>query len=116
MHRYIEYTILPNGNLLFTASNQARADYSEELKRKGSEDVFYEVLGPYRDNGILHPIEPEWIGALTSAPIIAEYHTTEDDGTETVDGAIWWFPDYMIRDPMAELFHKGRVEFTLAPA
>jgi hypothetical protein len=111
---YIEYQILPNGNLLLTASNDARADYSDELKRRGSDEVFYQMMSAWRDNGVLFPIEPEWIGALTEAPIIAEFHTVEDDGTNTVDGKVWWFPNYMITDPMKELFHKGRVEFTLA--
>ena len=111
---YIEYEILPNGNLVFRATNEARHDYAQQLRERGSDSVFWDVLAPFQANGILFGIDPEDIGALTSAPIITDDLTIEDDGERTVHGKVWWFPNYCIIDPMAELFHKGRVEFTLA--
>lgn len=113
---YIEYEILPNGNLVFRASNQARSDYSIQLRERGSDDVFHDMIAPFRENGQLFPIAPEWIGALTDAPIIADDWSVTDDGENIIDldAKVWWYPNYAIIDPMAELFHKGRVEFTLA--
>ena len=111
---YIAHEILPSGNLVFRAGNEARHDFSRRLCEVGSTEVFHEMMSPFHENGILSPIEPEWIGALTDAPIVAQYHIVEDDGSNTVEGRVWWFPDYAIRDPMSELFHKGRVEFVMA--
>lgn len=114
MSGYTDFRILPNGNLLLTAANAARSDYAEVLRDKGSNEAFNEMLQPFRENGQLYEVLPEWIAALTSAPIITDDLTIEDDGTPVVHGRVWWFPNYCITDPMAELFHKGRVEFTLA--
>lgn len=114
MKAYISHRILPNGNLLLTASNEARHDCSKRLQERGSDDVFYEIMAPFRDNGILFPIEPEWIGALTSSPIISDYESVDDDGVRSIGDIIWWFPNYQIIDPMTELAHKGRVEFIRA--
>lgn len=65
-------------------------------------------------------IRPEEIGALTDAPILCDcdgldYPDTGDRETRD-DARIFWFPDYMIRDPWAELARRGRVEFRRAAA
>jgi hypothetical protein len=62
-------------------------------------------------------VEPEWIGALTDAPILSDGLNYPDDGGPAVvpGSSVWWFPDYMVRDPWEELAREGRVVFTLAP-
>lgn len=61
-------------------------------------------------------VAPEWIGALTDAPIVSDGLILHDDGSHTLapDARIWWFPNYMVSDPAAELAERGRVVFTLA--
>ena len=67
------------------------------------------------ENGDLYDVLPEWIGALTSAPIVTDDMTIEDNGTVVVLGQVWWFPDYAVIDPVETLVNKGKVIFTAAP-
>jgi hypothetical protein len=60
-------------------------------------------------------IDPEDIGALTDCDwIITDDYAVEDDGTVKVEGRIWWYPNYMVVDPMSVLAETGSVTFTLA--
>ncbi len=99
--------MLPNGDLLVTASNEGRREL------RNASDPMLELLDAFRDNGF-DEVQPEWIGALTSGPILAEYLALNDDGSPCLEGKVWVYRRYMLEDPMAILWRTGRVVFDLA--
>ncbi len=109
--------ILPSGNLLVTASNTARQELADCIARGYDYwTIFADAFENYSCNGSFTPFDAgngnPFVG-LTSAPCIAE--SMMHHGDELVpDGDVWWFPDYMIRDPLEELKNHGRTVFQLA--
>lgn len=116
----IRLTILPNGDMLLQANNECRAWIAAEMRAGHRSSVIYDLFEYERCNGSYTPFEPgdgspysgPFVG-LTDAPCIAEALTVEDDGTQVIDGKVWWFPDYMVTDEIAALRDRGRVIFTL---
>ena len=56
--------------------------------------------------------------SVTDAPIICDdAHTIDDEGTFVVypEAQVWWFPNYMIEDPVNTLMTLGEVVFMAAP-
>lgn len=47
------------------------------------------------------------LGAMSEAPFISEELTVEDDGTTVVNSPLWYYTNYMVRDPMDELREDG---------
>lgn len=104
---------LATDRLIITADNAARAglailytggDYTR-IESAITEELYEQFSF----------VAPENVGALTDSPILAEsdsFHY-EDSGLFSLhDGArLFWFPNYMIRDPWEELKNHGRVEF-----
>lgn len=107
--------ILESGALLVTADNHAREFIAEEL-RNGRDywGIWADLFEPYSTNGSYEPFDAgranPFVG-LTSAPCIAESMAVRDDGTREIEGRLWWFPDYCIRDPLDELKARGRTVF-----
>lgn len=117
-------TVTPGGHLKLVAGHEAREeihDILERLARVGSSnidiDVLWEVLETYSSNGAYEPFDAgqanPFVG-LTSAPCIAERMIYEEDGTKTIDGRLWWYPNYQIESPVDTLAKTGEVIFTLA--
>jgi hypothetical protein len=109
----MKHTVLPNGNLEFSLDQE---DDKEEILSWPLDEVGYRLLEACNliGNG-WDPVAPEWIGALTDAPIITDGATCEDDGAWIVYGRVWWFPNYMVESPYETLCRTGRVIFTFAP-
>ena len=108
----IRAQIQKNGYLKITADNEGRADLKEAYTSKyggGYQKAEGEVIDALHDR--FHFILPEWIGALTSAPIFSDDLTIEDDGTISHVGDVWWFESYQITDPWEVLKNTGRVIF-----
>lgn len=109
-------TILPNGNLLLQADNATRRCIADEMRRGRRGNVLHELLEHEICNGSFTPFDAgdgnPFVG-LSSAPCIAEAMITEDNGENVIDGRLWAFTDYMIRDELEELRNKGRVVFDL---
>jgi hypothetical protein len=106
----IRAQIQKDGKLKITADNEGRAD----LK---AIDVYYRTENLVGEELAAHGfqfVRPEWIGALTDAPILTNELIGEDfsisDPPENV-GDTWWFPDYQITDPWEVLKNTGRVIF-----
>ena len=106
---------LRNNTLLLTADNESRAELADAFRNGGYH---------YAEHIVAEELHEKWefigasvIGALTDAPIVTKcdelYHN--DDGDIIAVGKVAWFPDYMVRDPWAELRNCGRVAFTLSP-
>ena len=54
-----------------------------------------------------------YFGHMTDAPMITDDMSVEDDGDVVVYGTLWWFPNYMVEDPVATLRDRGEVIFRL---
>lgn len=96
--------------LIFLADNQGRSDLAYAFNEGGYPRAESEVLGEVMGNG-LEWIQPEEIGALTSAPIFGNDAERNDMGDLIRCDDVFWFPDYCLRDPWEELRNKGRVVF-----
>ena len=101
--------IEPNGDLTLLleydeAEDFEKRDWSYILEESG-----------FAPNSVLCLVDPEDIGALTSAPIFTDYAEWKDDGTCLVKGNVWWFPDYCLEDPVDTLCRHGQVTLTAAP-
>ena len=56
-------------------------------------------------------VRPEEIGALTDAPILSDDIEYDDEGEVVRVGVVYWFPQYDVADPVAQLLASGSVEF-----
>ena len=93
-----------DGRLKITADNEGRRELKESWH--WAESAVAEELGDQ-----FQFVLPEWVGALTSSPIITNKLTIGDNGTAEYVGDTWWFPNYQITDPWQELKDRGRVFF-----
>lgn len=59
-------------------------------------------------------VQPEDVGALTDAPILSEEVETDEQGEVRGVGTVYWYPQYDVRDPVAQLLQDGYVEFVRA--
>lgn len=113
-----DQSVLPNGDLKFTLTGET-LDYVWEQYVAGAWSDIADLVCEYdlTANGELYTILPEWIGALTSAPIFSDELDYDGGDTDTVShvGRVWWFPDYQILDPMRILLDTGEVIFPRAP-
>lgn len=104
------YDLNTHGCLILTADLQDRA-YIRELKedadnrRRGETWLECEVLESLLANSELDWIEPEEIGALTSAPILG---LRDENGKPT---AAWGFMDYQLRGFLDDLVNEGKAVF-----
>ena len=107
------FTIAENGDMILTADSDFRDEISAFLAdgRDPSGEIAEMILDRCNDGPDF--ILPEWVGAMTDAPIIAEHVNFTDDGTPEIEGRVWWFPSYMVTDPWRELADTGVVRFTL---
>jgi hypothetical protein len=112
--------ILENGNLKITADQEERDGILEHYAEagKGFPGADIDILEELRLAGYEN-VAPEWIGALTAAPILTETESLEYpddfDIMPTVNGVVWWYPDYAVLDPWEELAKDGEVVFQAAP-
>lgn len=109
---------LPNGDLLVTACNEARANIKAmQQSNRDYWSILGELFEPFFTNGSYEPFDAgdgnPFVG-LTSAPCIAESLDYLDDGTKRIQGEFWHFENYMLVDPLDELRNRGRTVFTLA--
>lgn len=112
----IEIRELDSGNLLLTCTDMEWLD--EEMEKSGNEiDILWDGTEGYWANGMYWPFDAghgnPFVG-LSSAPCIAESMDVDDDGLCTINGRFWYFPDYMVVNPMQILKEHGEVEFDLA--
>ena len=108
-------------------TEDSKGDLSMQLTPDGRAELQYikQQKNIYDDNDVIATliedpkvggsgwglIPPEDVGALTSAPIIGEDFSYDDDGNlEHPPEKLWWFPDYAIFSVGEELL-KGEVIF-----
>lgn len=113
----MNFEILPNGNLLISRDVSDIDALRAINERADSHEWFFAELLYYagwEPNGYLYVVQAEEIAALTSAPILTDCVEHHDDGSRSVTGRIWWFPDYQIMDPARVLIERGRIEMIAA--
>ena len=109
----MKVTILKNGFVKITANNEDRAELKYAYEQGGypqADDYVRECL----TNLYWEFVQPEWVSALTNAPIITNDIVFGENGDcyfPTNIGDVWWFPSYMLKDPWEALKNKGRVIF-----
>jgi hypothetical protein len=118
----MNFAITDNGNLELTCDDSEKADLQEMLDKATHMDHGFladllEYTG-WSPNGRLYQVQPEWIGALTDAPILTDACVLDEDNAPfavSVTGTVWWFPNYMVESFAETLIKTGRVLFTKAP-
>lgn len=130
----MKYKILLNGDLEisfsddteFSSLREVKADRGDEF---ASDDVMYELFERLIANSELQWSRPEYIGALTSAPILAIYgeprklklgenvkhfnlfgHWNNATWVQDVVKA-WGYMNYQIRSPQEDMLKDGFVIF-----
>lgn len=108
--------ILPDGNLKISASNAGR-QWIKENETRGYWECMYDIFEYWKCNGSFVHFDAgkanPFVG-LTSAPCIAERMDYSDTGDISIDGCLWAFMDYQVRDDLAELKSKGHVIYPKA--
>jgi len=98
----------------FKVNDAMKESLLEQVQQGRSQSALYDLLEGIIANSDIDWIQPEEIGALTDAPIFG--HVDRDDQGKVVNvGHVWWYPDYMVSDPIEELATKGTVTFVGAP-
>ncbi len=100
---------LDNTDIAILANNDNRQQIAECYRDDGYYSAEAYILKELTST--LSFVQPEWITVLTDAPILAEWVFENDDGNMTIEGNVYWFPNYMITDPWRQLANTGRVVF-----
>lgn len=109
----VDTRVLPSGDLEISLIDGEEYD-CDRLCSMTPEQALGDLLEHQIGNG-WDLIDPEDVGALTDSPIISDDVTIEDDGTRTISGNVWWFPNYQIENPVGTLCDKRRVIFAHVP-
>lgn len=116
----MDFRINDNGSLTLLAAADERDDLAHMLERIHHKDHGFlaDVLERegWDGNGRLHQVQPEWIAALTDAPILTDGMSyPEGSDVPEVTGRIWWFPQYELHSFAQQLIERGEATFALAP-
>lgn len=72
--------------------------------------MWYDLIGPIERNSDLEVVNPEDIGALTdNHTMISDEIDRTDHGDVVSCGRVYYYDNYMLRDPIMELLTKGRI-------
>lgn len=82
----------------------------EDVEALRGQNAFGEVIEHQLGNG-WQWVQPEDIGALTSAPILSDEVEYDDGGEITKVGRVFYFADYALRDEIEDLLARGEVVF-----
>lgn len=100
------YDLNTNGCLILTADIQDRRAIRRLIAEEGTTiTAEYDALDGLLANSELEWIQPEEVGALTSAPILG---LRKDNGEVE---AAWGFMDYQVRSFLEDLANTGRAVF-----
>ena len=113
MRQLVKFIPDKDGNLHIKLLYGYKKELKEMLKTHVSWDMlFFDVCEYELCNG-WSIVNPEDIGALTDAPIVSCEIKYFEDSDEIEDiGKVYWFPNYMVQDPLEILLKEGEVVFT----
>lgn len=112
---YTNIELDENGNLVISATREAKKDRERFLEMYWEEAIFY-LLEDHFCNAPFGVQSLEWIGAeevgaLTSSPILSDCAIRDDDGKLQSVEYVWWFPDYAVKNEIEEILN-GKCVFT----
>ena len=111
--KYTEFVKQPNGNIRIALLEEAREDVQEiASKELDADNKLAQVIEWQLSNGWSF-VRPEDVGALTDAPILSEEVDTDTQGNVLKVGTVYWYPQYDVRDPVAQLLQNGYVDFVI---
>ena len=110
--KYVEFDTQLNGNLHITLLPEAREDVQEiaSSQELTADNKLAEVIEWHLGEGWSF-ISPEDIGALTDAPILSDDIDYDEYGKVRHVGAVYWYSEYEVKDPVAQLLENGFVDF-----
>lgn len=127
----LNWKVLENGDLKIYVMEGEKRNFKRFIREGRAEDrdfsarekTMWEAFEGIIESG-LEWVAPERIGALTSAPILSDWHWPmypdhegELDGSAPPDDVqVWWYPNYMVRSPIDDLIEDGYTIFTKAEA
>jgi hypothetical protein len=102
-------------SLVIKATKEGREELAEAYERGGypeAENVLHEAL---HEQFVF--VQPDWIGALTDAPILVAQDDVDfpDDADHWIvrpNARVFWFTNYQVEDPWETLRAKGVVRFS----
>lgn len=107
---HFRYELDARDDLIIRATRAGRAAARAAASADRSQFDWWDVLfGDLTGEG-WDPVPPQVVGALTEAPIVSDDSSIDDDGEWHV-GRAWWYPNYMIDDPVAVVAERGWVRF-----
>ncbi len=114
----MEISILSNGGLLLSIDPDEREEIRDQLQASGELSTLIDLAEPYWTNGGFQPFDASagnpFVG-LTGAPCVAEAMSYDDEGKATVEGKLWWFPQYETVGLIDTLLDSLSVSLPLAP-
>ena len=107
--KYTEFEKQANGNMRIVLLKGARDDVQEIASREDidADSRLAETIEWQLANG-WSLVRPEDVGALTEAPIISEEIDDDDQGNVLKVGTVYWYPEYDVRDPVAQLRDQAK--------
>jgi len=110
----VTFKKLANGKLRISLDKKKgyKQELREAIEKWGVIQGLMEITEYYWCNGWgVHT--GDQLGQLSDAPIICENSTNEDDGSITLHGKAWYYPQYMIYSPLEKILENGYVDFDL---
>lgn len=109
---YVTLSFDLQGNIVLTGTRAARGE-SRFFRSQSSASALESLLEDILSNSAWEILRPEEVGALTDAPILGEEVERDEDGKLLRCKAVYWFPDYMVRDEIRAIL-QGSVTFERA--
>lgn len=107
----INFTVLENGKLRLTLSSDGNKDEVIEIvERQAAIHALVELTEHYWKNG-WGILGADDLSQMSSAPVIAEGHAVEGDGSNTLWGKAWYYPNYAIYNPLKKMLENDHVDF-----
>jgi hypothetical protein len=111
MVKYVDFEKQANGDLRIILQPETREDVEDIAVQEWTADQKLSEVIEYQLGNGWSWVNPEAIASLTDAPILSEQVETDDDGTVTHVGEVYWYPQYEVTDPVQQLLRDGFVVF-----
>jgi len=102
---YVDLEKAPDGNLHIHLNRRGRrhfADIREQRDAYGIHAALCALLEDHLCSG-WEMVPPEDLGALTSAPILSDEISRDEEGRITEAGRVYWYPEYQVCDEIEEI-------------
>lgn len=105
-------TVLDNGNLKISYDESDSREVRDCYNDRGDFGTLYELTESYWTNGWgVHCADV--LGQMSECPVIAKESYIEDDGSTTLQGKVWYHPNYMVESMILTILEKGFIELPL---